>query len=342
MSYLTDDLENISQFICEKEFKNCHITVTGATGLIGSLIIKSIVYCNQKFGTNISVRAFSRSKAKVEEIFGAQDNGDVEFVFQDITEPVLSTLKTDYIIHTANPTVSKFFITNPVETIEIIYNGSKNILEYAKNIQAKGVVYLSSMEVFGATDPSKEKIFEDDIGYLDISNVRSCYSEGKRLVECLCASYAKEYGINVKIARLAQVFGAGILKGENRVFAQFARSAINRENIVLHTTGESVGNYCYTADAIKAIFLLLLSGEKGEAYTVVNEKTATTIKDMALMVAKEIAQNEIEVVFDIPQGNEFGYAPPTTMHLSSQKLRRLGWQPQIDLKNAYIRMMEQM
>lgn len=342
MSYLTEDLDSISQFICKQGFDNCNITVTGATGLIGSLIIKAVVYCNKNYNTNISVTAFARSKGKVEEIFGKNIDDAVNFVFQDITEPISEKLKTDYIIHTANPTVSKYFITNPVETIEIIYTGSKNILEYAKNINAKGTVYLSSMEVFGATDAKKEKVFENDIGYLDILNVRSCYSESKRLVECMCKCYAEEYNINVKIARLAQVFGAGILKGENRVFAQFARSAISGEDIVLHTTGESIGNYCYTADAIKAIFLLLIKGENGQAYTVANEKSTTSIRDMAAMVANEIANGKIKVVFDIPENNTFGYAPATTMHLSSQKLQQLGWQPKVDLKEAYMRMMQEM
>ena len=342
MSYLNEDLNNISLFLQEHDFDNCHITVTGATGLIGSLIIKAIVCCNNEYNTNISVRAFARSKSKVDEIFGDCVNENIEFVYQDITTPISQNLKTDYIIHTANPTVSKYFITNPVETIEIIYTGSKNVLEYAKNVNAKSTVYLSSMEVFGATDAQKEKVFEKDIGYLDILNVRSCYSESKRLVECMCKCYAEEHNMNVKIARLAQVFGAGILKGENRVFAQFARSAINNEDIVLHTTGESVGNYCYTADAIKAIFLLLIKGESGQAYTVANENSTIAIKDMAAMVAQEIAKGRINVIFDIPEGNAFGYAPPTTMHLSSEKLRQLGWKPQVDLKEAYIRMMQEM
>lgn len=341
MSYLTEDLDNISKYICEQGIDNCNIAVTGATGLIGSLIIKAIVFCNKNYNKNISVTAFARSQSKVQEIFG-ENTDNVNFVFQDIAEPISKKIKTDYIIHTANPTVSKYFITNPVETIETIYTGSKNILEYAKNVNAKSVVYLSSMEVFGATDAQKDKVFEKDIGYLDILNIRSCYSESKRLVECMCSCYAQEYNVNVKIARLAQVFGAGILKGENRVFAQFARSAINGEDIVLHTTGESVGNYCYTADAIKAIFLLLVKGEKGQAYTVANEKSTTTIRDMAMMVANEIAEQKIKVVFDIPKNNVFGYAPPTTMRLSSQKLQQLGWSPQVNLKEAYKRMMQEM
>lgn len=43
------------------------------------------------------------------------------------------------------------------------------------------------------------------------------------MVECLCHSYAKEYGVPVKIARLTQTFGAGVSLEDTRVFAQFAK-----------------------------------------------------------------------------------------------------------------------
>ena len=64
------------------------------------------------------------------------------------------------------------------------------------------------------------------------------------MCECLCSAYASEYQLPVKIARLAQTFGAGVNPSETRVFAQFARSLIHGEDIILHTEGKSYGNYC--------------------------------------------------------------------------------------------------
>ena len=152
-----------------------------------------------------------------------------------------------------------------------------------------------------------------------------------------------EYNVPVKIARLAQTFGAGILPGENRVFAQFARSAMNGEDIVLHTKGLSEGNYCYTRDAIKGILLLLVRGNKGEAYTVANSKSNMRIRDMAEMVAKEIAGGKIKVIFDIPKDNlTYGYAPDVKMKLNSDKLQALGWKAEVDMFEAYTRMIESM
>lgn len=341
MTYLEQDLNYLSNAISEYGLENSTILITGATGLIGSLAVKAILTANKLNNANIKVIAMVRSKEKVQDVFKEYANNEqIKFIYQDIVEKISIDEKIDYIIHTANSTTSKYFITNPVETINSIYVGSNNVLQLAKEKSCKGMVYLSSMEVFGATDENKQIITESDLGYLDISNVRSCYSEGKRLVECACKSYAVEYGVPVKIARLAQTFGAGISKNENRVFAQFAKSAINKTDIVLHTKGDSVGNYCYTADAINAIFLLLTKGENGEAYTICNESSTMTISEMAQMVASEIANGEIKVVFDIPSSNVFGYAPKTTMRLSSKKLRSLGWTPKISLKDSFYRMME--
>lgn len=75
-------------------------------------------------------------------------------------------------------------------------------------------------------------------------------------------------GFPVRIARLAQTFGVGVLPTENRVFMQFARSVMNNQDIVLHTKGKSEGNYVYTFDAIAGILLLLTNGGLGEAYNI--------------------------------------------------------------------------
>lgn len=329
MNYLKEDLTILAE--AATVFEGGTVLVTGATGLIGSLCIKAL----QQNG-GISVIGMARSPEKVSGLF--ENVKGVEFVYQDITEPIPDRISCDYIIHTANSTASKYFITNPVEVMDSIYSGTKQVLEYAKKHKVKGMVYLSSMEVFGVVD-SDHRTRESELGKLDIQNVRSCYSEGKRHAELLCKCYAEEYGVPVKVARLAQTFGAGVPKTENRVFAQFARSAIKGEDIVLHTKGQSVGNYCYTRDVIKAIFLLLKSGKNGEAYTVVNEETTRTIAEMAEMVAQKFSNGKSKVVFDIPEGNQFGYAPETRLRLSAAKLRALGWQPEVGLEEMYQRMM---
>ena len=341
---LREDMENILSDTCIEwnKLENCTFFITGATGLVGSLLVKTLVFANETQNTNIKIIVLARSVDKVVEVFGENyaQNG-VKVVLGDIRTPISMQENIDYIIHAASVTASKYMVTNPVETLMTSIIGTSNMLELAKSKNVKGMVYLSSMEVYGQVAERLNPVSEEKLGYIDILNVRSSYSEGKRTCECLCASYSKEYDVPVRIARLAQTFGTGVAKGEGRIFAQFAKSVLSKEDIVLHTKGESFGNYCYTADCVSALLCLLTKGCAGEAYTVVNEETTIQIKDMAHKVAKELAQDEIKVIFDIPESAmQYGYAPDTKMKLVGEKMCALGWRPRVGLMDMYRRMMK--
>jgi len=334
MSVLEEDLKYIANYsLPYEEMKGTTVLVTGATGLIGVSIVRALVAIG-----DIKVIAHVRNREKAEEVYGALLQKNVELYVDDITKEINVSENIDYIFHCASITTSKTMIEKPVETICTSVEGTKNILELAKNKKSKSVIYVSSMEMYGAFNNLNHDVTEKDLGYVDNLKIRSNYPESKRLCENMCIAYMSEYNIPVKIARLAQTFGAGILPGENRVFAQFAKSAIKGEDIVLHTKGISEGNYCYTRDCITGLLTILLKGKNGEAYNVSNPESHITIADMAYMVADKIAEGRIKVVFDIPSENKFGYAADTKMKLNSSKLQALGWKPEIGLEEAYKRM----
>lgn len=338
---LKEDLENFGKEFKEAEFfKDSSVLITGATGLIGSLLVKNLAYVNRLYGLNMKIIPFVRNEKKAKEVFGDLLNReDITLCQGDIKDKIKTDIKVDYIFHTASVTTSKTFVENPVGTLDVAIDGTRNVFEFARAVSAKSVVYVSSMEAFGITDPKKDKIFEEDLGYIDVLSVRSSYSEGKRICETISAAYASQYNLPIKIARLAQTFGAGVGSDDNRAYAFFTRSALKGEDIVLHTKGESVGNYCYTSDAIAGLIKILCYGKKGEAYTVVNEETTMKIKDVADLVAKTISDGKSKVVFDIPKSAlTYGFAPDVTMKLSAEKLRGLGWEPKFDLKEMFKRL----
>ncbi len=339
---LTEDFQILAESnLPFGKYKNKTFLITGATGLIGSLIIKNLLYCNRLYQLNIRVLAIVRNCKKAEKIF-ANELSEKELVLikQDLSCPLQPlNEKINYIVHAAADTVSKNMVTYPADNMRTALVGTMSMLELAKEKHVEGMVYISSMEVYGTINVTDHKIEEWELGYVNLSDARSCYPEGKRACECLCSSYVAQNGINVCTARLAQTFGAGILPNENRVFAQFAKSVLENKDIILHTAGLSEGNYVYTADAIKAILLLLTEGKKGEVYNVSNEECHMRIRDMAELVAVQVAHGKIKVVYDIPEEkNMFGYAPDVKMHMSNKKIKMLGWEPQISLLEAYRRM----
>lgn len=341
---LQEDLENIvAADLPWSAFAGKRVLITGATGLVGGAVTRAVCCANRVRHLGVRPVLFVRNAEKARAVFGDLiEREHIELVEGDIGKPLAVSGEVDFILHAAAVTDSKRMVTHPIETIAITVDGTRRVLELAREKQVEGMVYLSSMEVYGQPSDSTKKVGEDDLGFIDHLNVRSCYPESKRLAESMCACYHAEYGVPVKIARLAQTFGAGISPTENRVFAQFARSFIRKENIVLHTAGDSWGNYCYTAECVSALLFLMVNGQSGEAYNVVNEETNLRIRDMAELVAG-MSDGEISVVFDIPEDSlKYGYAPSVELHLSGEKLATLGWTAQIGLREMYRRLIASM
>ena len=143
----------------------------------------------------------------------------------------------------------------------------------------------------------------------------------------------------MKIARLAQTYGAGAPLSDDRMPMQFAKAVINNRDIVLHTNGKSISNCVYLTDAIRALFLILVNGEKGQAYNICNDTDIKSVYEIAQVVAQKVARDRIKVQIDIP-ATETGYAPSVNMFLSSQKLRDLGWKAQFGIEEGYGRLVQ--
>ena len=313
--------------------------ITGATGLIGSVMVKCLLELNSQKHLGIKVIAIVRNLDKAHHVFIEEFN-QIGFRQLDLSEITQNRIDddVDYVVHLASPTASQFFVEHPVETLRTAIEGTTSVLEYVKSAKVKGMVYASSLETYGSNH-TDEWLSEDFQGYVNPTEVRSSYNIGKRACECLCHSYAKEYDVNVMIARMTQTFGAGVEYNDSRVFADFARKVIEGQNIELHTTGETKRMYCYTIDVVSAMLYLLLKGEKGEAYNIANKNSYISIRDMAHLIRKEF-NPQIDVVIS-PKGN-LGYAPETKLRLDTTKVESLGWKPNYGLKKMFERLIMSM
>lgn len=312
--------------------------VTGATGLIGKAFMRVLFELNEH-GADIQIVAQVHSLEKAKRIFAP--NANLTYIAGDIAELPLSDIGVNYIVHGASITSSQAFLEKPVETINTSVSGSRRILEFARMNPVESLVYLSSMEVYGQNH-TDDKITEDFPTNIDTMSARSSYPESKRLCEALCTSYLAEYGVPARVIRLTQTFGRGVEASDNRVFAEFARCAINGENIILKTKGETRRSYLHVDDAASAIFAVLEHGENGAAYNATNEDTYCSIYEMAQLVASELSDGKSQVLIEESDEKSRCFMPVHRMNLDTTKLRSLGWSPRYSLKDIYKDMIDDM
>lgn len=324
------------------ELAGARVLVTGATGLLGSLLVRLLLTADAEGDLGLSVVAAGRSRERLAAAFEGLPGAErLQFAVGDVKEPLNMATSLDYLVHGASPTSSRYFVEHPVDTIETAFEGTRNALELARCTSVRGMVYLSSLEVYGDPRNGGRPLSEDEDGYLDPMSVRSSYSEGKRLAETLCAAYASEFAVPVKVARLSQTFGAGVRYDDGRVFAEFMRCALEGRPISLHSEGRTTRTYCYTADALAAILFILVRGRAGEAYNVANEDARASITEMAEVASRVLAEGHVPVRREVPDNYaDLGYNPEMLVCLDASKLRGLGWRPTVGLEEMFRRMAE--
>jgi nucleoside-diphosphate-sugar epimerase len=319
-----DIQEFVSSFSLSNLLGKSIFLITGATGLIGA----TLVHCLLALKKEIFVYAPIRDNGKLKTLFSEEEQLHIKGIPFDFD---YSSVDIDYIVHCAAPTDGKYMQTHPVETFDFIVDSTRTLLDVCSKKTIKSMVFVSSLESYGQIKDERV-LKEDDLGYIDMSSPRSSYPVAKRATEFCCLAYFSEYGIPVKVARLTQTFGAGILATDNRVFAQFARSIVAGKDIVLHTMGRSAKPYCYSTDCVSAILYVLLKGENGQIYNVATPGTFISIMELANFLRKEF-NPAVNVV--IESNKDYGYAPETSLNLSVEKLLGLGWNPRYDLKRMF-------
>lgn len=315
---------------------NCKsILVTGSTGLIGSQLVRTLLTRNDSFGAGIFLVLPVRNISKARAMFG--DRADISFIQWSLGDTLCYPFHVDFIVHAACGTSSASFLNTPATTIKEIVGGGESILSFAKSAGVSKVLFLSTMEVYGEVQGIAT---EENLGRLDPMIVRNSYPEAKRLVECLCSSYAAEFGVSAVVLRLAQTFGEGVCYDDMRVFADFGRHAIEGKDIVLLSDGLKRNGYLSVDDAVRAILCSLIFGQSGEAYNAVNEECYCSIKEMAEMVLSEFGAVGTCVRREFDTSREATFRKSSDLKLSSHKLEMLGWAPLDSLLDMYRSMID--
>ena len=318
------------------KLKNKKILITGATGLIGTFLIDVLMSRNINNNDNITIYAMGRNQENAYSRF--KEHFETKYFFfiqQDILNPININYPVDYIIHGASNTHPIAYATEPINTIMLSIFGIKSVLDFASTCSVKRTLFLSTVEIYGENRGDVEKFSEDYCGYIDCNTLRAGYPEGKRAAEALCQAYIKEKNIDVVIARCCRIFGPTMGSNDSKAIAQFIKNAVNRENITLKSNGEQLFSFCYVADICTAILLLLLKGEKGEAYNIANPHQNLSLMQIADILSTYTGK---KTVFDIPSSVEAsGFSKATKALLDCKKIKELGWEAKFPIKESIIK-----
>ncbi|MDE7019033.1 MAG: NAD-dependent epimerase/dehydratase family protein [Lachnospiraceae bacterium] len=317
-----------------EKFRNKTVLVTGATGRLGMYIVEAINKADIDWNLNITIIALARNEKKLKEVFGESLKlPNIHGLIQDITAPIIWDGDVHYIFHTAGLASPQDFTNCPVDTLWGHVQGTRNVLELAKNKKSEKVLYVSTVEIYGEWK-AQEGIREEDMGIMHCSNARACYPEAKRLCETMFASYEAQYGVSYVGVRLCHTFGPGISLDDGRAFSEFLSSVIQGKNIMLQTDGSAVRTYTYVADAIGAMLLVFTKG-KEHFYNIANINNLISIRDLANLIAGLDAQKKVKVLFENKEGKRLRYLPFKLGIMNVDKVTALGWKPQVGLEDAF-------
>jgi dTDP-glucose 4,6-dehydratase/UDP-glucuronate decarboxylase len=273
--------DDLSDFYDELEGKT--VLVAGGKGFLGTYFVNVLNHVNETLSTPMKI-------VIMDNLITAKDKknnlgSNVTLLKQDISESFDFQDKLHYIIHAASiaspPTYRKF----PIETVDVNYQGTRNLLEIARKNKIKSMLFLSSSEIYGDTEVIPTP--ESELGKVSCIGPRACYDESKRLAETISILYYQQYKVPVKIARPFNLYGPYLNLDDGRIIPDFMRDAIEKSEIVIHSDGSPTRSFCYVSDAIRAFFRLLFSNHDGIICNVGNDEEIS-VNGVAEMIQKII------------------------------------------------------
>lgn len=332
-----DVLSILDQPIPWEKMKQKTVFLTGAGGFISYYMVLTMLTSNDLNQTGIHVIGLVRNYEKASRKYGKiLDRDDFTLITQDVCQDITTEEKSDFVIHAASQASAWHFENDPVGTINANVEGTIKVLEYARRCGSEAALFISSLKTYGAVHDGSDCLREETVGYLDHTSYKNCYAVGKRVAETICASYHKQYGMSIKIARPSYIYGPASLD-DDRVWAQFIANIVRRQDILLKSNGAAYRSFCYVTDTASALFMILLCGKDVTPYNIANAASNTTIRGFAKAAVNVFPERNMKLAF---ANKEDEAEPPlfssgsTPEILDSSRLLELGWTPHIDLNEG--------
>lgn len=305
------------------------ILVTGGAGFIGSNFIHYWLkkYPDDKI-INLDVLTYAGNLENLKDI---ENNKNYRFVKGDIcdTEPVNELVKAvDLIVHFAAESHVDRSIKNSSDFIRTNVEGTRVLLDAAKNSGGVRFHHISTDEVFGSLGPDELK-FNENTPY----NPKSPYSASKAASDHLVRAYCHTHKLPITISNCTNNYGS--YQFPEKIIPLFITNLLEGKKVPIYGEGRNIRDWIYVDDHNAGVDAVIQKGKIGETYCLGggNELTNLEItkKILKLMGADE---DMIEYVADRP-GHDFRYA----MDYSKAE-KELGWRPETDFSQGLTKTVE--
>ena len=294
--------------------------ITGGAGFLGSHLAKILLENNEE--VICLDNFFTGTKKNIQELI---KNPNFELIRHDVTEPI--KIEVNKIWHLACPASPIHYQFNPIKTAKTSFLGTYNMLGLAKRVGAK-ILLASTSEIYG--DPIEHPQTESYTGSVNTTGIRSCYDEGKRIAETLCADYQRIHGVDVRIMRIFNTYGPNMRSDDGRVISNFIAQALRKEKISINGDGSQSRSFCYVDDLISGMILLMNSNYQKPIN--IGNPNEFTIKELAILV-KDLIDPNLEFNFkELPLDDPRQRRP--SIKLAKEILK---WEPKIELKEGLVK-----
>lgn len=297
------------------------VLVTGGAGFLGSHL------CSRLLADGADVlcvdNLFTGTKDNIAHLLG---NPNFELMRHDVTFPLF--VEVDEIYNLACPASPIHYQFDPVQTTKTSVHGAINMLGLAKRVKAK-ILQASTSEIYG--DPIVHPQTEDYWGNVNPIGSRSCYDEGKRCAETLFFDYHRQYGVDIKVARIFNTYGPRMHPNDGRVVSNFIVQALKGEPITIYGEGNQTRSFCYVDDLIEG-FVRLMDSEAGFTGPVnLGNPVEFTIRELAEAVIELTGSTSKLVLHPLPADDPKQRQPDIS--LARQKL---SWEPKVQLEQGLV------
>ncbi|MGC5566429.1 UDP-glucuronic acid decarboxylase family protein [Streptomyces sp. FR-108] len=294
------------------------VLVTGGAGFIGSHLCERLI--DDGHEVICLDNLFTGRRSNMAKLLG---DPRFEFERHDVAEPF--HVEVDQIYHLACPASPVHYQRNPVRTVRTCVQGTLNALELARETGARLFV-ASTSEVYG--DPEVHPQTEDYWGHVNPIGVRACYDEGKRCAEALAVSFARQYGVEVRLGRIFNTYGPRMHENDGRVVSNFAVQALRGEPLTLYGDGSQTRSFCYVDDLVEAVVRLMATETDARPVNLGNPRE-TTVEQIAREIRRLAGSRSELVLRPLPEDDPVRRRPDI-----SRAATLLGWEPKIDLEEG--------